>query len=120
MTLYFAYGDLLDSGVLRGRLGIAAGGNMPTPIAPAKLSQQKLIFRRLIAADARAFPDLAPDPNGTIYGVLFDLTDAQVTVLEAAPAPNVYRRLQSDVTLYLPQRPPVQVGGVAVRHEQKV
>jgi len=120
MTLYFAYGDLLDSGVLRGRLGIPAGGNMPTPIAPAKLTQHKLLFRRLIAADARTFPDVAPDPSATIYGALLDLTDAQVAVLEAAPAPNMYRRLQSDVTPYLPQRGPVQVGGVVVRHEQKV
>jgi hypothetical protein len=89
MPLYFAYGLLLD---LRAFQNLA--GNAPArPVAPAKLPAYKLVFRHLIEQDARAFSDLMPDSNGTVYGALFNLTDAQVTALDAPQAPGAqYKR----------------------------
>src|SRR5690348_12380086 len=115
MALYFAYGDLLDSNVLRSRLGIAPEDNVPAPIAPARLPGYKLLFRKLVAADSRAFPDLMPDPAATVYGALFDLTRPQLDLLDKPTATDPpYKADRRTVIPYLPQRGPIEVEGGVV------
>jgi gamma-glutamylcyclotransferase (GGCT)/AIG2-like uncharacterized protein YtfP len=84
--LYFAYGSNLNLRAMAYRCPRAK------PLTVARLDGYRLVFRR--------YADISPDPKGTVWGALFDLTPACLHVLDKYEdeASNLYRKITVTVT----------------------
>lgn len=74
---YFAYGSNLLTSRLRGRVPSAR------PLGRAVLSGHRLAWHK-VGADGSGKCDIAPDPDGTVWGVVFLIDPAEMPRLDAA------------------------------------
>jgi gamma-glutamylcyclotransferase (GGCT)/AIG2-like uncharacterized protein YtfP len=84
--LYFAYGSNLNLRAMAHRCPRAKA------LTVARLDGYRLVFRR--------HADISPDPKGTVWGALFELTPACVRTLDKyeGEGSSVYRKITVTVT----------------------
>jgi gamma-glutamylcyclotransferase (GGCT)/AIG2-like uncharacterized protein YtfP len=84
--LYFAYGSNLNLRAMAHRCPRAKA------LTAARLEGYRLVFRR--------YADISPDPKGTVWGALFELTPACVRALDKYEdeALGIYRKITVTVT----------------------
>ncbi|MEM1032737.1 MAG: gamma-glutamylcyclotransferase family protein [Myxococcota bacterium] len=90
MPHYFAFGSNLSHARLAARVSIRAD------LGPARLSGWRLVCDKA-GDDGSAKANLAADPTAEVWGVLYDLTDEALDVLDGYE--GGYRREEVDVAI---------------------
>ena len=99
MTYFFAYGDRMGTGVMAETVPGA------TLMGPARLPGYRLVFNVMSRAWGGGAANALPDPNGAMWGVLWDLGDDDPMALEPLPRDDEIAHGLLEVTVEGPDGP---------------